>query len=306
MPSWHARSSDEVLASLKTDPRTGLTTEEARRRLSQFGPNELAARPRPAFWQMLLDQFRNFLVLLLIAAAIISLALGELEEAIAILAIVFLNATLGVIQERRAEEALAALKKMAAPGARVLRDGHRVTIPARELVPGDIVFLEAGNYVPADLRLIETVNLRIDEASLTGESVAVEKQADAVLPEETGLGDRINSAFMGTIVTYGRGKGVVTTTGMQTQLGRIAELIQTYEEEATPLQRRLDQLGRWLGTATLVICGIVFLETLLADTDVDLLFRAGPAAYFREYLSSVVELFMTAVSLAIAAVPEGL
>lgn len=303
---WHSRSAEETFDLLKTDPRVGLTTEEARRRLARFGPNELAERPRPTFWQMLLDQFRNFLVLLLIAAAVISIALGEIEEAVAIIAIVLLNAILGVIQERRAEEALAALKKMAAPDARVLRDGHRVTVPARELVPGDIVFLEAGNYVPADLRLTEAVNLRIDEASLTGESVAVEKQAEVVLPEETGLGDRVNSAYMGTIVTYGRGKGVVTATGMETQLGRIAELIQAYEEEATPLQRRLDQLGRWLGTAALVICGIVFLETLVADTNLGLLFQAGPAAYFREYLDSVVELFLTAVSLAIAAVPEGL
>jgi len=304
--AWHARSVEEAVQALNTDPQYGLTTEEARRRFSQFGPNELAERPRPGFWRMLLDQFNNFLVLLLIAAALISLVLGEIEETVAIFAIVLLNAVLGVIQERRAEEALAALKKMAAPDARVLRDGHRVTVPARELVPGDIVFLEAGNYVPADLRLLEAVNLRIDEASLTGESVAVEKQHDVVLPEEAGLGDRANVAFMGTIVTYGRGKGVVTATGMQTQLGQIAELLQSYEEEATPLQRRLDQLGRWLGVGALIICGIVFLETLIQDTDLGLLFRAGPAAYFQQYLSMVVELFLTAVSLAIAAVPEGL
>ncbi len=304
--AWHARSIEETCRELETDPQRGLTKEEARQRLSRFGFNELAERPRPTFWKMLLDQFNNFLILILIAAALISLVLGEMEEAIAIIAIVLLNAILGVVQERRAEEALAALKKMAAPDAHVLRDGHRVTIPARELVPGDIVFLEAGNYVPADLRLIEAVNLHIDEASLTGESVAVEKRHDGVLPEEASLGDRVNIAFMGTIVTYGRGKGVVTATGMQTQLGQIAELIRAYEEEATPLQRRLDQLGRWLGIGALAICGIVFLETLIRDTDLGLLFRAGPAAYFQQYLSMVVELFLTAVSLAIAAVPEGL
>nr|BAL56591.1 calcium-translocating P-type ATPase, PMCA-type [uncultured prokaryote] len=303
---WHALSVEEVLQKANIDPRHGLTTDEARQRLTQFGPNELAEHPRPGFWRMLLEQFNNFLVLILIAAAVISLVLGEMEEAIAIIAIVLLNAILGVIQERRAEEALAALKKMAAPEAHVLRDGHRVTLPARELVPGDIVFLEAGNYVPADLRLLEAVNLRIDEASLTGESVAVEKRHDVVLPEDTPLGDRVNVASMGTIVTYGRGKGVVVATGMQTQLGRIAELIQSYEEEATPLQRRLDQLGRWLGVGALVICGIVFLETLIQDTDLGILFRAGPAAYLQQYLSMVVELFLTAVSLAIAAVPEGL
>ena len=303
---WHARSVEETVREVNTDPQRGLTTEEARLRLAQFGPNELAERPRPTFWKMLLDQFHNFLILILIAAALISLILGELEEAIAIIAIVLLNAILGVVQERRAEEALAALKKMAAPDAHLLRDGHRVTIPARDLVPGDIVFLEAGNYVPADLRLIETVNLRIDEASLTGESVAVEKRHDIVLPEEAPLGDRANVAFMGTIVTYGRGKGVVTATGMQTQLGQIAEMLQSYEAEATPLQRRLDQLGRWLGVGALAICGIVFLETLIQDTDLRILLQAGPAAYFRQYLSTVVELFLTAVSLAIAAVPEGL
>jgi len=304
--TWHARPVEDAVRALNTDPQYGLTTEEARRRFSRFGPNELAERPRPGFWRMLLDQFNNFLVLLLIAAALISLVLGEIEETVAIFAIVLLNAILGVIQERRAEEALAALKKMAAPDARVLRDGHRITIPARELVPGDIVFLEAGNYVPADLRLLEAVNLRVDEASLTGESVAVEKRHDVVLPEEAGLGDRANVAFMGTIVTYGRGKGVVTATGMQTQLGQIAELLQSYETEATPLQRRLDQLGRWLGVGALIICGIVFLETLIQDTDLRMLFQAGPAAYFQQYLSMVLELFLTAVSLAIAAVPEGL
>ncbi|MGQ9803709.1 MAG: cation-translocating P-type ATPase [Anaerolineae bacterium] len=304
--AWHARTVEETFREVNTDPQHGLTTEEARRRLAQFGSNELAERPRPTFWKMLLDQFNNFLILILIAAALLSLILGEMEETIAIIAIVLLNAVLGVVQERRAEEALAALKKMAAPDAHVLRDGHRVTIPARELVPGDIVFLEAGNYVPADLRLIETVNLRIDEASLTGESVAVEKRHDVVLPEEAALGDRVNVAFMGTIVTYGRGKGVVTATGMQTQLGQIAEMLQSYETEATPLQRRLDQLGRWLGVGALAICGIVFLEALIQDTDLSILFQAGPAAYFQQHLSTVVELFLTAVSLAIAAVPEGL
>lgn len=304
--AWHARSAEEAIEALQTDPEKGLTAEEARRRLSQFGFNELAERPRPGFWRMLLDQFNSFLVILLIVAAVISLALGEMEEAIAIMSIVLLNAILGVIQERRAEEALAVLKKMAAPDARVLRDGHRVTIPARELVPGDVVFLEAGNYIPADLRLLEAINLRVDEASITGESVAVEKRADVVLAPDAGMGDRVNTAFMGSVVTYGRGKGVVTATGMRTQIGLIAEMIQSYEEEATPLQRRLDQLGRWLGIGALIICGIVFLETLIRDTDLGVLFRAGPVAYFQQYLPMVVELFLTAVSLAIAAVPEGL
>ena len=304
--TWHANSVDETVSSLNTDLEKGLSAKEAANRLQQNGPNELAERPRPGLFRMFMDQFDNFLIIILIAAAIISLILGELEEAGAIMAIVILNAVLGVIQERRAEEALAALKKMAAPEARVLRDGHRVTIPARELVPGDVVFLEAGNYVPADLRLVESPNLRVDEASLTGESVAVSKRAEVILPEDAALGDRINNAFMGTTVTYGRGKAIVTDTGMETQIGIIAELIQSYQEEPTPLQRRLDQLGRWLGWGSLAICGLVFLVALVRDTNLGVIFQNGIGAYLGQYTDIVVHLFLTAVSLAIAAVPEGL
>jgi Ca2+-transporting ATPase len=304
--TWHNLPVEEALTALRAEPQRGLTAEEAQRRLNEVGPNELAERPRPGFWKLLLDQFNQFLVLILIGAALISLALGEIEETAAIIAIVILNAILGVIQEKRAEEALAALKKMAAPEARVLREGHRVTIPARELVPGDVVFLEAGNYVPADIRLTESANLRIDEASLTGESVAVEKRADTVLPEDTTLGDRINCAFMGTTVTYGRGEGVIAATGMETQIGLIAEMIQAYEAEPTPLQRRLDQLGRWLGWGSLAICGLVFVVAVIRDTNLGLFFQAGMAAYLGQYTQAVVDLFLTAVSLAIAAVPEGL
>jgi len=304
--TWHSLPTDEVIADLGADVGRGLAGQEAQRRLQEAGRNELAERPRPGLWRMLIDQFSSFLVLILIAAAVISLVLGELEEAVAILAIVILNAVLGVLQERRAEEALAALKKMAAPEARVLRDGHRVTVPAGELVSGDIVYLEAGNFVPADLRLLESVNLRVDEASLTGESVPVEKQTDVVLPVDTPLGDRRNSAFMGSTVTYGRGMGVVSATGMETQIGLIAEMIQEFETEPTPLQRRLDQLGRWLGWGALGICGLVFLVALIRDTELALASRAGLGTYFGQYAEVVVELFLTAVSLAIAAVPEGL
>jgi len=303
---WHARSVKDALAGLEVDLGHGLTSDQVRQRQAEFGPNELAERPRPGIWRMLLDQFSNFLILILIVAAVISILLGEAVDAAAILAIVALNAILGVFQERRAEEALAALKKMAAPEARVLRDGHRITVPARELVPGDIVFLEAGNYVPADMRLVESANLRVDEASLTGESVAVEKRAWATLPTETALGDRFNCAFMGTTVTYGRGTGVVTATGMRTQIGLIAELLQSFEEEPTPLQRRLDQLGRWLGWGALAVCALVFIVAVVTDTDLGLLAQAGPTAYLDRYTEMVVELFLTAVSLAIAAVPEGL
>ena len=304
--SWHSRTVRTVAEALGTDPETGLAAAEAEARLAQHGLNELAERPRPGFWRLLLDQFNNFIIVILIVSAIVSLLLGEVVEASAIMAIVVLNAVLGVIQESKAEEALAALKKMAAPEALVLRDGHRVTVPARELAPGDVVFLEAGNYVPADLRLIESVNLKIDEASLTGESVPVEKVADVTLPEEAPLGDRINSAFMSTTVTYGRGAGIVVATGMQTQIGLIAEMIQSYEEEPTPLQVRLDQLGRWLGWGSLIICGIVFVEAILQDTDLSIVAGQGLMPYLVQTQEKIVELFIVAVSLAIAAVPEGL
>ena len=303
---WHSLPIEQVTQALGVTVATGLANEEAARRLETYGPNELAERPRPGFWQLLLAQFNNFLVIILIVAAVLSLILGETIEAGAIMAIVVLNAILGVVQEGKAEEALAALKKMAAPEAQVLRDGHRITIPARELVPGDVVFLEAGNYVPADLRLVESVNLKIDEASLTGESVPVEKVAHVTLAEEIPLGDRVNSAFMGSTVTYGRGRGIVVATGMQTQIGLIAEMIQSYEEEETPLQRRLDQLGRWLGWGSLIICAIVFIEAILQDTDLTLITTQGLGAYLRATQAQIVELFIVAVSLAIAAVPEGL
>ena len=285
--SWHQHSAQETVELLETHLHRGLTSEEAKQRLAQYGPNELQERPRPTFWQLLLNQFKQFLVLILIVAALVSFFLGEYVEAGAIMAIVVLNAVLGVVQESKAEEALAALQKMAAPEAKVVRNGHVLTIPARSLVPGDLVILETGNYVPADMRLVEAVNLRIEEASLTGESVPVEKKAEGVLSPEAPLGDRHNMAFMGTLVSYGRGQGLVVTTGMRTQFGLIAEMIQSYEEEQTPLQVKLDQLGKWLGVGCLAICAIVFGVGI---------WEGRP----------VLDMFLTAVSLAIAAVPEGL
>jgi Ca2+-transporting ATPase len=304
--SWHSRPIDDVADALETNVDEGLTPEEAQARLERHGLNELAETPRPGFWQLLLRQFQDFLILILIVAAGVSFLLGETIEAGAIMAIVVLNAVLGVVQENKAEEALAALKKMAAPEARVVRDGHRISVPARELVPGDIVFLEAGSYVPADLRLIQSANLKIDEASLTGESMPVEKSADPVLSEEVPLGDRRNLAFMGTTVTYGRGAGIVVETGMQTEIGLIAEMIQSYEDEPTPLQQRLDQLGRWLGWGTLGICAIVFIEALIQDTALSIITQQGLGRYLVETQQQIVELFIVAVSLAVAAVPEGL
>ncbi len=241
---WHSMSAEDVVHHLDTQIQNGLTTEEAARRLKQYGPNQLDEKPRPTFFQLVLDQLKNFVVILLIVAALISALLGEWVEASAILAIVVLNAILGVVQESRAEEALAALKKMAAPEAQSCATAIAFWCLPRELVPGDIVFLEAGNYVPADVRLLEAVNLQIEEAALTGESVPVKKNCHRSLENDAALGDRKNTAFMGTVVTYGRGRGVVVSTGMHTQLGLIANMLQNVDEEDTPLQQRLDQLGQ--------------------------------------------------------------
>jgi len=294
----HSHPIEHVASAFQTRLDQGLTAAEAEARLRQYGPNELRERPRPSLWRLLLEQFSSFVVLILIAAAAISFVIGiqeyrqhgsntEFVEAIAILAIVALNAALGVFQERKAEEAFAALRKLAAPEAHVLRDGQRLTVPARDLVPGDLVFLEAGNFVPADVRLVESVNLKVDESALTGESVPVTKNAQGVLERDIPIGDRSNSAFMGTTVTYGRGVGLVVATGMTTQIGQIAEMIQSVEEEETPLQRRLDQLGKTLGWAALVICGLVFVLGVIRG-------------------QNPLEMFLIAVTLAVAAVPEGL
>jgi len=242
----------------------------------------------------LLDQFNNFVVIILIVASVISLVLGDYLEAGAILTIVILNAILGVVQESKAEQALAALQKMTAPEADVVRDGHRLTIPSHEVVPGDVVILETGNYVPADVRLVESFNLRIEEASLTGESVPVGKKAEVTLDGEVPIGDRHNSAFMSTMVTYGRGRGIVTETGMKTEIGKIAELLQSYEAEPTPLQVKLDKLGRTLGIAALSVCGLVFVLGVIRN----------PAG--TPITQTFLDMFIVAVSLAIAAVPEGL
>src|SRR5512134_745483 len=301
---WHALKAQEVLDHLKVE-HGGLTSGQASQRLEQYGPNQLKEAPRPSFLQMLWEQLNNFVVILLIVASVISALLGDYVEAAAIMAIVVLNAILGIVQERRAEEALAALKKLAAPDAQVMRDGHRVSVPSYELVPGDLVFLESGNFIPADIRLLEAINLRVEEASLTGESLAVQKNASTVLDKNVPLGDRKNTAFMGTVVSYGRGRGVVTSTGMHTQLGLIATMLQTVDTEETPLQRRLDQLGKSLSIASLILVAIVFIVALINSTNINQLFT-GPGAYFREYATDITDVFIIAISLAIAAVPEGL
>src|SRR5512139_1270871 len=212
----HAREIEHITSEFETHLEKGLTQTEVQDRLKKHGPNELTEKPRPGFFEMLLSQFNNFLVIILIVAAVVSVLVGEVVDAIAIMVIVVLNAVVGVVQESKAEAALAALKKMAAPNAQVIRDGHQSTIASRELVEGDIVVLEAGNYVPADMLLIESLNLKLEEASLTGESVPVDKEARVVLDKDIPIGDRRNSAFMSTLITYGRGKGLVTGTGMHT------------------------------------------------------------------------------------------
>ncbi len=284
---WHTLSGKDVTGHLAVTREEGLSEGEAERRQEIYGKNELQESPPTSIWTMIYEQFTSFVVILLLVAAVISAVLGDWVEAAAIMTIVLLNAVLGVVQERRAEEALAALKKMASPDANVLREGHRKSIPSREVVPGDIVFLEAGNFIPADVRLLETVNLRIDEAALTGESFAVSKNADLELEEDSALGDRKTMAFTGTLVTYGRGVGVVVNTGMASELGQIAQMLQTVEEEDTPLQKRLDSFGQTLGWITLVVCGVIFVEGMITGTE-------------------PLEMFIIAVSLAIAAVPEGL
>ncbi len=304
--NWHALPPDQILQQLATPPETGLTSEEVARRLETYGPNQLTEAAGVTFWQMLISQFDNFVVIMLIVAAVISAVLGDWEEAAAILAIVVLNATLGVVQERRAEQALAALKKLAAPEAQVVRDGLRQSVPSPQLVPGDIVLLEAGNYIPADIRLLEAANLRIEEAALTGESVPVQKDANISLQADIPLGDRKNTTFMGTLVSYGRGRGVVVSTGMRTQIGLIAEMLQAVENEPTPLQQRLDQLGKSLGWATLAICGVVFIVSILRFTDLGLISSSGLLPYLNAAKGVILSMFMLAVGLAIAAVPEGL
>jgi Ca2+-transporting ATPase len=302
----HYMPIEHVVDKFETRIEKGLTQAEAGKRLEEYGPNELVEKPRPDFFKMLMTQFSNFLVIILIIAAIVSLLLGEIVDAVAIMVIVILNAIVGVVQESKAEAALAALQKMAAPNAQVIRDGHQITVPSRELVPGDIVTIEAGNYIPADLRLIESINLKIEEASLTGESVPAEKDARVILDKDIPIGDRRNSAFMSTVVTYGRGRGIVAATGMHTQIGLIAEMLQSYEAEPTPLQKKLDQLAKILGVGCLAICCIIFVWGLIRDTHLSTIIKDGLFAYFSAEKRGIVNLFMTAVSLAIAAVPEGL
>ncbi|RPF46862.1 Ca2+-transporting ATPase [Thermodesulfitimonas autotrophica] len=287
MTNAHEMAPEAVLHEFGSDAATGLSSPEAGLRRQKYGPNELTETPPKSPWRILWEQLTAAMVVVLIVAAVVSLFLGEYKDAVAILVIVVLNAILGFTQEYRAERAMAALKKFAVPAARVLRDGKVQEIPARELVPGDIFFLEAGNIVPADGRLLQAANLKVFEAILTGESVPVEKNAAAVVAANAPLGDRENMVYKGTTVTYGRGLAVAVATGMKTELGRVAALIQTVEREPTPLQRRMAALGRALGVIALVIVAVVTGLGIMQGQDLK-------------------TMFLTGVSLAVAAVPEGL
>ena len=285
-PTWHALSVDALWPHLASAPR-GLTTAEAEQRLVEYGSNELKAADRISPWSILLQQFKDVLILILLVATALSAFLGHGMEAVAIAVIVMFAVLLGFIQEYRAERAIEALRQMAAPTVAVIRDGQEIRIPARELVPGDVILLHPGDKVAADVRLIESVNLQVDEAALTGVSVPVSKGTEPLDGEELALGDRTNMAFAGTIVTYGRGRAVAVGTGMKTQFGRIAQMLQSVESAKTPLQQNLDKVGRVLAVAALVVVtAIVALGVL----------RGQPP----------LEMLIFGIALAVAVVPEAL
>ena len=307
MTQWTQLSPQEAAAQLQLDDiAQGLTDAQAQEILARVGLNELVDKGTKSIFAIIWEQLTDVMVIILIIAAVVSAFIGEAQDTIVILAIVVLNTILGVSQEYRAEQAIAALKQMAVPTVKVRRNGTLVEISARELVPGDVVEVESGNLIPADGRVVEEANLRIEEAALTGESEPVEKHIDTIEGKDIPLGDQINRAFMGTTVTYGRGAVLITETGMQTELGKIADLIQGVEGEQTPLQERLDDLGKMLAWIALAIILIVFLLGIFTSEEVREFWRRG--ATFNEYLGShdIRELFLTAISMAVAAVPEGL
>ncbi len=287
MNTWYQMEKEQILALLEVDSQKGLSNEEVGIRKERYGSNELVDRGIKSPWKILFEQLSGLMIIILIIAAAISMLLGETIDAIAILVIVVLNAILGFSQEYRAEKAMAALKKLSVPRVRVRRAGKVIELPAQELLPGDIVLIEAGNAIPADGSLITSSNLRIQESVLTGESEAVEKSPKVIKTNQSSLGDQHNRLFMGTVATYGRGEYIVTEIGMQTELGKIAEMLQSVGQESTPLQRRLEQLGKGLAIASLGIVALVFIIGLLRGEELRLM-------------------FMTAISMAVAAIPEGL
>ncbi len=289
---WFNLSVKSVMQKLNTDIEKGLTSDEVSKRYETYGRNELKAKKKKSLFTKLLEQFKDFMIIVLIIAAIVSGIVGVQQgEGIAdtfiILIVVVLNAIIGVAQESKAEKSLEALQKLSSHVAKVIRDGNLTVVQSADLVPGDIVVLDTGDFIPADLRIIESVNLKSQESALTGESVPVDKISDTIEDENVGIGDRKNLLFSSSLVTYGRGKGIVVETGMKTEVGKIAEMINETEDEETPLQVKLNNLGKTLGIVALVICAVIFVVGLL-------------------YGKSPLNMFMTAVSLAVAAIPEGL
>ncbi|MGB8410770.1 MAG: HAD-IC family P-type ATPase [Gallionella sp.] len=285
--NWHTLTPGEAARRLETSVESGLSSAQVAIRLKRHGANKLREKRARSPWRMLLDQFSDFTIIVLVAAAIISGFVGDVEDTVVIIVIVMLNAVIGFVQEFRAERATAALRRMAMASSGVMRDGRIETVSAARLVPGDLVMLEAGNVVPADLRIVEMARLKVDESALTGESVAVEKQVAAISAGDAPLGDRLNLTYKGTTVVHGRGLGLVVATGMTTELGKIAALLGEDTEIKTPLQQRLARFGQRLALAVLGICILVFLIGML---------RGEP----------LLLMFMTAVSLAVAAIPEAL
>ena len=313
---FETKSAKEVLQELDVNPSTGLTSEEAGQRLIKYGPNKLAEKKKTPLFLVFLSQFNDPMIFILLAAALLSVAISiydmihtggkfDFADPIIIMGVCVLNAIIGTVQENKAEKSLEALKKMSSPTCVVRRDGKLVELKAEELVPGDIVILEEGRTVPADLRLIQSINLKTDESSLTGESLPVEKDADIVFSDPVGVGDRVNMAYMSTPVVYGRGEGVVALTGINTETGKIAKMLSEGEDDTTPLQKQLAKLSKFLGILTIVIVVILFGVQLID------LFKENAHAPFGVdgrpgWLDHIIENFMFAISLAVAAVPEGL
>ncbi|MDS1002133.1 calcium-translocating P-type ATPase, PMCA-type [Clostridium sporogenes] len=285
---WFNKTSKEILEELNVDISTGLSSDEVERRKEKYGLNKLNSQKQKSLLKMFFEQINDILIYILLAAAIISGVLGEVSDAIIIGVVIIINTVIGVVQESKAEKALEALKQLSTPKALVKRNGESIEIPSEDVVPGDVIILDAGRYVPCDLRLIETANLKIEESTLTGESVPVEKHAEEKLEDpKTALGDQKNMAFMSTLATYGRGIAVSVGTGMNTEIGKIAKMLEGEDKELTPLQKKLAELGKILGFAALGICALMFVVGLFQKRD-------------------ILEMFLTAISLAVAAIPEGL
>ncbi len=290
--NWFNKTFKEVEKELETDLEKGLSKEKVEERQEKYGFNELQQIAKKSIIQRFLEQFKDFSIIVLIIAAIVSGIVGVLQgegitDTIIILIVVIVNAIIGVAQESKAEKSLEALQKLSDHASKVIRNENMEVVPSKELVPGDIVVLDTGDYIPADLRIIEAVNLKTQESSLTGESVPVEKTSEIIEEQEIGIGDRKNMLFSSSLVTYGRGKGIVVETGMTTEVGKIAGMINSTEKQETPLQQKLDKLGKTLGIAALVICAVIFILGIVQGKE-------------------IISMFMTAVSLAVAAIPEGL